>query len=118
MAFKAISRIDSRSSSGGSPPTPKVGGPIAGDPYQWRKYWTGSKIGDLLVGLKASLLSESYGQPSPSRSAASFKLPTGDSAMGGQPRENRTAISILVVSKDLWRDSQKFLATRAASFAG
>ena len=39
-----------------------MGGPIAGDPYQW-KYWTGSKVGDLLVGLKASLLSESYGQP-------------------------------------------------------
>jgi outer membrane protein OmpA-like peptidoglycan-associated protein len=97
-AFKAISRID-RDLRPVFTSDPEVGGVIAGDPYQW-KYWTGNKVGDLLVGLKASLLSESYGQPVAVAIRGIVKLPTGDRDAGVSTGKTDGYLDF-VVSKDV-----------------
>jgi len=84
-----------------SPPTPKSAGRSLAIPTSG-KYWTGSKIGDLLVGLKASLLSESYGQPVAVAVRGHRQLPTGDRDAGVSTGKTDGYLD-LVVSKDVAR---------------
>ncbi len=96
-AFKAVSRID-RDLRPIFTSDPTVGGAVPANPYAWR-YWTGSKVGDLLVGLKASLLSETQGQPVAVAVRGIVKLPTGDRDSGVSTGKTDGYLD-LVVSKD------------------
>jgi outer membrane protein OmpA-like peptidoglycan-associated protein len=99
-SFHAVSRID-RDLRPVFTADPEIGGPVPGNPYQ-RKYWTGSKVGDLLIGLKASLMSESNGHPIELAVRGMVKLPTGDRDAGIGTGKTDGYIDV-VLSKDVKR---------------
>ncbi|MFN7981533.1 MAG: OmpA family protein [Vicinamibacterales bacterium] len=79
-AFKAVTRIerDLRPIFGTDP---QVGGVIGRYPFV-NTGWTGSKVGDLLVGAKVNLMSEADQKPAALALRGMVKLPTGDKDAG------------------------------------
>ena len=79
-AFKAVTRIerDLRPIFGTDP---QVGGVIGRYPFV-NSGWTGSKVGDLLVGAKVNILSEADQKPVALAARGMVKLPTGDKDAG------------------------------------
>lgn len=79
-SFHAVTRID-RDIRPIFTTNPDVGGVIDRYPFV-NSGWTGSKVGDFLVGGKVNLLSETNSKPVAAAIRAIVKLPTGDKDAG------------------------------------
>src|SRR5207344_1202556 len=79
-SFKAVTRID-RDVRPIFTTNVDTGGVIGRYPYN-NVGWTGSKVGDFLVGAKINLLSEADQAPAAVAVKASVKIPTGDKDAG------------------------------------
>ena len=79
-AFKAVTRID-RDIRPLFTTDPNVGGVVGRYPLV-KQGWSGSKVGDLLVGVKFNLLSEADQKPAAVAVRGMLKLPTGDKDSG------------------------------------
>ena len=97
-SFKAVTRID-RDVRPIFTTNNEVGGAIDRYPYVARG-WSGSKVGDFLVGAKINLLSEANAKPAAVAIRGSVKLPTGDKDNGVSTGKTDAFLD-LVVSKDL-----------------
>jgi outer membrane protein OmpA-like peptidoglycan-associated protein len=97
-SFKAVTRID-RDIRPIFTTNADVGGVIDRYPYMARG-WSGSKVGDFLVGAKINLLSEANSKPAAVAIRGAVKLPTGDRDAGVSTGKADTFLD-LVVSKDL-----------------
>jgi peptidoglycan-associated lipoprotein len=97
-AFHAVTRID-RDIRPIFTTNPDVGGVIDRYPFV-NSGWTGSKVGDFLVGAKVSLLSETNSKPVAVAIRAAIKLPTGDKDAGVSTGKT-DGLFDFVVSKDL-----------------
>lgn len=99
-SFKAVTRID-RDLRPLFVNDAEVGGPIGRYPFA-NTTWTGSKVGDFIVGAKISLLSEARQQPMALAIRGSVKLPTGDKD-GGVSTGKLDSFIDVVVSKEVPR---------------
>jgi outer membrane protein OmpA-like peptidoglycan-associated protein len=97
-AFHAVTRID-RDIRPIFTSNPDVGGVIDRYPFVTTG-WTGSKVGDFLVGAKINLLSETHSKPAAVAIRGIVKLPTGDKDAGVSTGKTDGFLD-LVVSKDL-----------------
>ena len=97
-SLKAVTRVDRDVRPVFTSDT-SVGGVIDRYPYVWRG-WTGSKVGDLLVGVKVNLLSEANRKPAAVAVRGSVKLPTGDRDAGVSTGKADSFLDV-IVSKDL-----------------
>jgi outer membrane protein OmpA-like peptidoglycan-associated protein len=97
-AFHAVTRID-RDIRPIFTTNPDVGGVIDRYPFV-NSGWTGSKVGDFLVGAKVNLLSETNSKPAAVAIRGAVKLPTGDKDAGVSTGKTDAFLD-LVVSKDL-----------------
>jgi outer membrane protein OmpA-like peptidoglycan-associated protein len=97
-AFSAVTRID-RDIRPIFTTNPDVGGVIDRYPFV-NSGWTGSKVGDFLVGAKFNLLSQADLKPLDLAIRGSVKLPTGDKD-GGVSTGKTDGFVDLVLSKDL-----------------
>ena len=97
-AFRAVTRID-RDIRPIFTANPDVGGVIDRYPFV-NSGWTGSKVGDFLVGAKVNLLSQADLKPLALAIRGSVKLPTGDKDAGVSTGKTDGFID-LVLSKDL-----------------
>jgi outer membrane protein OmpA-like peptidoglycan-associated protein len=97
-AFHAVTRID-RDIRPIFTANPDVGGVIDRYPFV-NSGWTGSKVGDFLVGAKINLLSEANSKPAAVAIRGAVKLPTGDKDAGVSTGKADGFLD-LVVSKDL-----------------
>lgn len=97
-SFKVITRVD-RDVRPIFTSNVDVGGVIGRYPYVWRG-WTGSKTGDLLVGVKINLLSEADQKPAAVAIRGSVKIPAGDKDSGVSTGKTDSFLD-LVVSKDI-----------------
>ena len=97
-SFKAVTRID-RDIRPIFTTNPDVGGVIDRYPFV-NSGWTGSKVGDFLVGAKVNLLSEANSKPVAVAIRGAVKLPTGDKDAGVSTGKADGFLD-LVVSKDL-----------------
>ena len=97
-SFKAVTRID-RDIRPIFTTNPDVGGVIDRYPFV-NSGWTGSKVGDFLVGAKVNLLSEANSKPAAVAIRGAVKLPTGDKDAGVSTGKADGFLD-LVVSKDL-----------------
>src|SRR4029077_13343716 len=97
-SFHAVTRID-RDIRPIFTTNPDVGGVIDRYPFV-NSGWTGSKVGDFLVGAKVSLLSETNSKPAAVAIRGIVKLPTGDKDAGVSTGKTDGFLD-LVVSKDL-----------------
>jgi len=79
-SFKVVTRID-RDIRPLFTTDPKVGGVVARYPLV-RQGWSGNNLGDFLVGVKFSLLSEANQKPASVAVRGMIKLPTGDKDSG------------------------------------
>ncbi len=79
-SFKAVSRID-RDIRYVFTSDPKVGGVVGQYPFV-KQGWSGSQLGDVLVGAKFNLVSEADNKPAAFAVRGMVKLPTGDTATG------------------------------------
>ena len=80
-SFRVDTRIDRDRGPIFGPTDPVFGGLVNDYPYV-RTGWSGDNVGDLLVGVKFNLLSESRQQPVAMAVRGIVKLPTGDTASG------------------------------------
>ena len=80
-SFRVDTRIDHDRAPIFGPTDPVYGGLVNDYPYV-RTGWSGDNVGDLLVGAKINLLSESRQQPVAMAVRGLVKLPTGDTASG------------------------------------
>jgi len=80
-SFRVDTRIDHDRAPIFGPTDPVFGGLVNDYPYV-RTGWSGDNVGDLLVGVKFNLLSESRQQPVAMAVRGIVKLPTGDTASG------------------------------------
>ena len=97
-SFKAVTRIDRDLRPLFTTDT-EVGGVIDRYPFM-RDTWSGSKVGDFLVGLKVNLLSETRSKAAAVALRGGVKLPTGDKD-GGVSTGKADSFLDLIVSKDL-----------------
>jgi outer membrane protein OmpA-like peptidoglycan-associated protein len=97
-SFKAVTRID-RDIRPIFTNNPDVGGVIDRYPFVTRG-WSGSNVGDFLVGAKINLLSETNSKPAAVAIRGGVKLPTGDKDDGVSTGKAGGFLD-LVVSKDL-----------------
>ncbi len=96
-SFKAVSRID-RDIREVFTSDPKVGGVVGQYPFV-KQGWSGSQLGDFLVGAKFNLLSEADGKPAAVAVRGMVKLPTGDKETGVSTGK-LDGIFDFIVSKD------------------
>ena len=79
-SFKAVTRID-RDLRPLFGTDPKVGGVVGNYPLV-KQGWSGSQLGDFLVGVKFNLMSEADQKPAAVAIRGMLKLPTGNKATG------------------------------------
>ena len=96
-SFRAVSRID-RDIRPVFTSDAKVGGVVGQYPFV-KQGWSGSQLGDLLVGAKFNLLSEADAKPAALAVRGLVKLPTGDKETGVSTGK-LDGIFDLIVSKD------------------
>ena len=96
-SLKAVSRID-RDIREVFTSDPKVGGVVGQYPLV-KQGWSGSQLGDFLVGAKFNLLSEADEKPAAVALRGMIKLPTGDTETGVSTGK-LDGIFDLIVSKD------------------
>src|SRR5689334_18474870 len=97
-AFHAVTRID-RDIRPIFTTNPDVGGVIDRYPFV-NSGWTGTKVGDFLVGAKVNLLSETHSKAAAVAIRGIVKLPTGDKDAGVSTGKTDGFLDF-VVSKDL-----------------
>ena len=105
-SFKAVSRID-RDIRPVFTSDPKVGGVVGQYPFV-KQGWSGSQLGDLLVGAKFNLVSEADNKPAAFAERGMVKLPTGDTATGVSTGKLDGLFDVSAVAGRLNREREPF----------